>query len=352
MKLLQISLRRFSAVWLFAVFFVIFSLARPEIYPTIDTARLVLSGQVAVGLLAFAVLVPLAAGVFDLSVGAMMAFSMIVFTYLVQHTELSWVVIALIAIVACALVGAMNGLLVVRLKVDSFIATLGVSQVLLALMLFISQNRQISGVYSEGFLEFTRGRFLGLTHDVYYLLAAAIVLWYVMEHTPIGRYLYAVGGNAEAARLAGVRVDRITWGSLIASAVIASFAGLIYASQVGVFSTTFGAPLLFPAFAAVFFGATQIKNRPNVWGTLIALYALAFGVQGLQLVFFDGGYWITPLFNGVALVVAVAFASYRRIGGRSRWRRRGGGRPEAPGRAEAADDVAAPAGPPTRPSVA
>ena len=335
MKLLKISVRRFSAVWLFAIFFVIFTIARPEIYPTMATARLVLSGQVAVGLLAFAVLVPLAAGVFDLSVGAMMAFSMIVFTYLVQHTELSWVVVALIAVVACAAVGAINGFLVVKLRVDSFIATLGMSQVLLALMLFISQNRQISDVYSHAFLDFTRGRFLGLTMDVYYLLAVAIVLWYVMEHTPIGRYLYAVGGNAEAARLAGVRVDRIMWSSLIASAVIAGFAGLIYASQVGVFSTNFGAPLLVPAFAAVFFGATQIKNRPNVWGSLIALYALAFGVQGLQLVFFDGGYWITPLFNGVALVVAVAFASYRRIGG-GRGRRR-------VGRRRAPDGAVAPA---------
>jgi ribose transport system permease protein len=306
---------------------VVFSVARPEVYPTLDTVRLVLSGQVAIGLLAFAVLVPLAAGVFDLSVGAMMAFSMIVFTYLLQHTELGWVIVALIAVLACAAFGLLNGFLVVRLKVDSFIATLGMSQVLAALMLFISQNRQISGVFSDSFLDFTRGRFLGITHDVYYLVLIAVVVWFVLEHTPIGRYLYAIGSNADAARLAGVRVDRTIWGSLVASSVLAAIAGIVYASQVGVFSTTFGAPLLFPAFAAVFFGATQIKRRANVWGTLIALYALAFGVQGLQLVFFDGGYWITPLFNGVALVIAVAFASYRRVGKR---RRRGGGQPRRP----------------------
>jgi ribose transport system permease protein len=66
---------------------------------------------------------------------------------------------------------------------------------------------------------------------------------------------------------------------------------------------------LFPAFAAVFFGSTQFKSRPNVWGTLLAVYTLAFGVKGLQLAFASGVYWITPLFNGVALVLAVALAA-------------------------------------------
>ena len=69
--------------------------------------------------------------------------------------------------------------------------------------------------------------------------------------------------------------------------------------------------LLFPAFAAVFFGATQIKSRPNVWGTILAVYTLAFGVKGLQLAFSSGVYWITPLFNGLALILAVALASRR-----------------------------------------
>lgn len=321
-SLLRLSLRRFSALWLFAIFFVTFTIARPEIFPTAATARLVLSGQVTVGLLAFAVLVPLAAGVFDLSVGAMLAFSAIIFTFIQQQYGWNSFPTALLAIACCTVVGVVNGLIVVRFSVDSFIATLGTSQVLLASMLLISKNRQISGVFSEGFLQFTQGRFLGLTLDVYYLVVIALLLWFVLEHTPVGRYLYAVGGNREAARLAGVNTERVIRGSLVASATIAGFAGIIFSSQVGLFSTSFGPPLLFPAFAAVFFGATQIKNRPNVWGTLLALYALAFGVQGLQLVFFDGGYWITPLFNGIALVVAVAFASYRKAGPSLRRRRR------------------------------
>src|SRR3954463_195464 len=101
--------------------------------------------------------------------------------------------------------------------------------------------------------------------------------------------------------------------------MVAGVAGIIYGAKIGSFSNTFGPPLLFPAFAAVFFGSTQFKARPNVWGTLVAVYALAFGVKGLQLAFANGVYWITPLFNGVALVVAVALAA--RSGALARRRR-------------------------------
>ena len=139
------------------------------------------------------------------------------------------------------------------------------------------------------------------------------MIWYVIEWTPVGRHLLATGANPEAARLAGVRTDRMVWGSLVVSAVVSGLAGIIYGAKVGSFSNTFGPPLLFPAFAAVFFGSTQFKNRANVWGTIAAVYTLAFGVKGLQLAFSGGVYWITPLFNGLALLVAVALASRKAI---------------------------------------
>jgi len=101
---------------------------------------------------------------------------------------------------------------------------------------------------------------------------------------------------------------------------------------------SFGPPLLFPAFAAVFFGSTQFKNRPNVWGTIAAVYTLAFGVKGLQLAFSGGVYWITPLFNGLALLVAVALASRKSIP-----RLRPKAVADAEAEADAAPDAPAPA---------
>lgn len=307
------AVRRYSAVCLWAAFTITFALSIPSTYLTTTTYRLVLSDQVVIGFLALAVLVPLTAGAFDLSVGAMVSFSLVMVTWLEANTQLNGLLDAVIAIVCCAGAGFINGFLVVRLRVNSFIATLGMSQVLAAISLYVSQNRQIVGAFSSTFASFGQDQFLGLTVDVYYLLALAVLLWYLLEHTPVGRFLFATGGNPEAARLSGVNTNRIVWGSLVASSVIAGLAGLVFAAKVGLYSNSFGPPLLFPAFAAVFFGSTQVKGRANVWGTLVALYTLAFGVKGLQLAFSASEFWVTPLFNGVALLVAVSLASYQRV---------------------------------------
>jgi ribose transport system permease protein len=137
----------------------------------------------------------------------------------------------------------------------------------------------------------------------------AAVIWYVLEFTPIGRYLFATGGNPDAARLAGVPTDRVAWGAFVASAVIAGLAGVIFSMQNGLFSASIGPGYLFPAVAAVFLGASQLSQRPNVWGTLIAYFALAFGIQGLSLSASSAAVWSQPVFQGVSLIIAVAVAS-------------------------------------------
>ena len=83
--------------------------------------------------------------------------------------------------------------------------------------------------------------------------------------------------------------------------------------KVGTFSSSIGPGYLFPAVAAVFFGASQFSGRPNVWGTVVAYFALAFGIKGLQLVAGPGTVWIGPVFEGTALVLAVALASQQGV---------------------------------------
>ena len=114
----------------------------------------------------------------------------------------------------------------------------------------------------------------------FYLIVLALVAWWVLDHTPPGRYIYATGGNPEAARLSGVKVGMWVWLSFVASGFVCGIAGVLYASQNGP-SLTFGAALLLPAYAAAFLGSTQLKpGRFNVWGTIIAVYVLAVGRQG------------------------------------------------------------------------
>jgi ribose transport system permease protein len=301
--------RRLSAVYLAATFLVVFTLLNPGTYFTSTTMTVVFSSGVVTCLLALAFLVPLTTEAYDLSIGTMLTFSLTLCVKLNLSTGLPLVVIALICLLCCALVGAVSGFLIVRLHINSFIATLGVSQVLLAAVLLISSNTQLVGTFPSSWSSLGNNTVDGIPIPLFFLVGLAAVMWYVFEFTRVGRFLFATGGNATAARLSGIHTDRLVWGSMIVSAVISGFAGLIYSMQIGVAVSTVGDGLLFPAVAAVFLGASQLSQRPNVWGTLIAYFTLAFGIQGLTLTLGASAAWAGPLFQGVSLIIAVAVAS-------------------------------------------
>lgn len=303
---------RSSALYLWLAFMVVFTLTNDQ-YFTSTTTRLVFNEGVVTGILALAFLVPMIAGVYDLSIGAVMGLALVITNWIGIETSLPAGVGALVALAACGAVGAVSGFIVVKLKVHSFVATLGVSQLITGLVILVSDNRQMTGAFSDSYKEFARGEVLGVPVLVIYLLVLAAIVWFVLEQTPLGRRLYATGGNAEAARLAGLRTDRLMWGSLVASGLLAGLAGVLFSMKVGTFSASIGPGYLFPAVAAVFFGASQFSGRPNVWGTLVAYYALAFGIKGLQLVAGPGTVWIGPVFEGTALVLAVALASQQGV---------------------------------------
>jgi ribose transport system permease protein len=307
--LAALGLTRISAVYLWVLFVLLFGILEPDTFLTDTTFKLVFSEGVITCLLALAFLVPLAGGVYDLSIGAIMALALALSVYLQLHTGLPPGLGAVIAVAACALMGWINGFIVVRLHVNSFIGTLGVSQVLFAAVLLISDNKQIFGDFPESWSNVGNNDFLGIPIVVFILLAIAVVVWYVFEFTRIGRYLFATGGNPDAARLSGVKTDRMIWGAFVVSGVLAGLAGIIYSMRTGLFSSSIGPGYLFPAVAAVFLGASQLSQRPNVWGTLIAYFALAFGIQGLVLSASSASVWSQPLFQGVSLIIAVALAS-------------------------------------------
>jgi ribose transport system permease protein len=316
----RLGFDRFSALYLWAAFMIFFGVTQDN-FLTHTSINLVLTGKVVVAVLGLAFLVPLAGATFDLSIGALMGFSVAVTMALARNTSIPQGLCALIAIALCALVGFISGFIVVKLNVNSFIATLGMSQVLAALCILVSGNRTLNNnettgkpILSASYRDFGRRQLLfDLPVYFYLMLLLAVVVWFVLEHTPFGRYMFATGGNREAARLSGVKTNRLTWSSLVISATIAGFAGTIHTWKVGVYNSSTGPGYLFPAIAAVFFGASQLRGRPNVWGTLIAVFALAFGVKGLQLTFTSGTEWIEPLFEGASLLIAVAFASRQGI---------------------------------------
>jgi len=306
---LNLGLDRFSGLYLAALFIIVFGIWTPNLFLTQSTLHSVAAEQAITAMMGVALLIPLATGAYDLSVGATINMSAILAAQVQSQNHWGIAPAILLALGVSLLIGVVNGLIVVVFKVNSFIATLGMATVIAACQAIVTGSNQPLPPESTAWSNLTQQPLAGFQIVFLYMLVLAAIVWWVMTHTPAGRYMYAVGGNSEAARLSGINVGKWTWLSLIASAFICGIAGVFYSSLNGP-SLTFGSGLLLPAFAAAFLGSTQlVPGRFNVWGTLIAVYVLAIGVKGIQLV--STVQWANDMFNGVALIVAVAFAVWR-----------------------------------------
>lgn len=300
---------KYSGLYVWALLILVFSLWIPDLFLQGSTFKQVLSFQTISAIVALGLILPVAAGAFDLTIAGTLTVS-VCWTAWALSNHYGVVVAAGGALLIGIIIGLLNSLVVVKLKVNSFIGTLGMSSILVAIAYMITDSQQIV-LSTQGyapFFEFAREEIFGLPRSVYYAAVLAVIFWWVLEYTPFGRYLYAIGGNPIAARLAGVRVGRITTLAFVISGLTASFGGIVYLSTIGTATPDSGSGYLLPVFSAVFLGATQIRpGRVNVLGTLVAIFLLATGVTGLQLGGAPG--YVTELFNGVALIVAVALAA-------------------------------------------
>jgi ribose transport system permease protein len=301
-----LGLDRFSGLYVLAALILIFALWVPSLFLTATNFRIIAGSQAITAMLALGLIVPVACGAFDLSISGTLGMGCCIVVWF-QANGHGFILGIFAAVAFGLLVGLVNALIVVKLHVDSFIATLGMGSILSAGTIWVTGGFQVANGISPHFTAIGQKQILGLPLPVYYMVILALILWWLLEYTPAGRYLYSVGGNPQAARLAGIRVGRITTGAFVVSGVVAAFAGVMLAAELGSSSPDVGVPYLLPAFSAVFLGATQIiPGRVNVLGTLIAIFLLATGVKGLQLAGAPG--YINDLFNGLALIIAVALA--------------------------------------------
>ncbi len=310
-----LSFRNVSALYIFAVLFVLFALWVPDTFLTSGVWRSLLANSALTALVAIAVTIPLAAGVFNLAVGTEVGTAAILSAWLLERQDLGVPAAVLLTVAVGCAIGAISGALIVRARIDSFIATLGMSSVLLALIAWVSSSQQILNLPAS-FQALATNELLGLALPVWIMLAVGLVAWYVIQRTPTGRRLYATGGNVNAARLAGVHTSRVIVLALVSCGAIAALAGLLTSAQLGVGDPTVGPGYLLPAYAAAFLGSTQFHGgRYNIWGSVLAVLVLAVGVKGLQLA--GAPVWIPDLFNGVALLLAVGMSKYQRTARRS-----------------------------------
>jgi ribose transport system permease protein len=310
-----LSFKNISAIYIFIAIFAIFAIITPETFLQPGVWRTLLDAQAITVIAAIAVSIPLVTGAFNLAIGAEVGLAGILVAFLIVKVGIPWEAAIPLTISAGALVGFVSGLVITKGRIDSFIATLGISSILMAVLSWLSSSQQILGIPQE-FRGVATGSFLGVTNPAYIMLIIAVITWYVLECTPVGRRMYAAGYNPDGARLAGVNVDRLRIGALVGGGVVASIAGILITSRINTGDPTVGPSLLLPALTAVFLGSTQFRGgRFNVWGTVIAVYVLAVGIKGLQLV--GAPPWINDLFNGVALLLAVGLSQWERAAKRT-----------------------------------
>jgi ribose/xylose/arabinose/galactoside ABC-type transport system permease subunit len=299
---------RFSnigGVYVGVVLIVLFSIWQPTTFPTIATVQQILNTNAVPGLVALSVIMVLASGIFDLSIGYSLGFASVLTAWLLGNTSLGLPVVILIVLAAGAFTGAVNAFVVVGLNIDSFIGTLATGSILEAAIVIVSGNQLlVNGVGRDGFSQIAGWQLAGFSGPVFYMLLIAVALWYFLQHTARGRETYAAGLGAEAARLNGIAVKRIRAEALILTGILCGAAGVVVTSQVGSGSPSIGPPYLISAYAAAFLGATQLKRGlMNAWGTVIAIVLLGLANTGLSLA--NVPLWTPYLFQGAVLLLAL-----------------------------------------------
>lgn len=297
------------SVW--AVTTGVFSLLRPGTFLTTGNWANMLASQAPLVVLSLGLIVPLTASEYDVSVGSVAGFSAMVLAVLNVNGHVPLALALLAGIGSALVIGLVNGIVTVYFGIDSLIVTLGMSNVLSGLTLWISGSNTVTGL-SQGLVNWTIiDRAFGIPYEFYGGLLVAVLVWVFLEHTVQGRRLLVVGRSREVARLAGLRVARLRIGSFVASALLACLAGFLIAGTAGSADPSNDLTLTLPAFAGAFLGATTIRpGRFNAWGVVAAVYFLVTGVTGLQLL--GAQTFVQDVFYGAVLIVGVIFSQLTR----------------------------------------
>ena len=241
-------LSSYGLLVLLALLVLAFSIARPNTFPTAYNLQSIASSKSIVALAALAVMVPLAAGQFDLSVGFLIGLTEILTIGLQVKSHIPWGAAVVLVLCVGAVVGLVNGLLVTRAHVNSFITTLGVGTVLSGLSNWYTKGAELLGTVPKSFTDLAT-TYHGFPAPALYVLVVSAILWIYLEFRPAGRRLYVIGANLRAAELTGIPVSRYITGSFIASGVLAASAGVLLSANLQVGEPALGSEYLLPAFA-------------------------------------------------------------------------------------------------------
>ena len=300
-------LKKYAVIIAWIILIIVFTIWMPGVFNSFLNIRTLLSSQAVLVIASLAVLIPIIAGDYDMSVTATLTVVNILVAKLNVDLGLPIGLCILIGILVGAGVGAVNGWIITRFRLNAFIVTMGMYTLLSGIALLISLET-ISGV-SDGLRNAVYvNRIFGISPSFFYALILTLVIAYFLTNTMPGKRILIVGRGENVARLSGIKVERTRFLCFVFSGMIAAFGGVVYTGVLGGGSPTGGLGYMMSAFAAVFLGATCFKpGRFNALGTIVAVYFLSTGTNGLQL---QGAQsYVTDLFYGAALIIAVIFAA-------------------------------------------
>jgi ribose transport system permease protein len=289
----------------------IFSALRPDVFATTQNFLNILNQVSILGIIALGLTVALVQGLFDLSLASMATLGGFMVTkWLAEGTISSPVLAVVLMLVVALVIGCLNGIVVAYGGVSAFIATLAVGSILTGVVLGISKSATILSGIPDGFLVMGQGKVGPVPAPVVFLAIVAVLLYVFLEQTQVGRHMYAIGGNAETARLSGIAVKRYALIALGISAMCAALGGMIVAANLGVGRPQgVGDTYLLDSFAAAFIGASTLRpGRFHIIGTVIGVLLIGVINNGLSIMGVET-FWQYAV-RGMILLVAVFGASF------------------------------------------
>lgn len=288
---------------------VFFSLlpASSEAFASAANLRIVLADQAILLVICLAVLFPMVTNTWDFSPGASAGLCAIMAASVV-HSSGSVLLALLAALGTGALIGAINGFLVTKMRVHSVIATLGMTIVIAGFVQWRTDGNALLAGIPKSVTSFGSDRFIGIPMLMWAALALSLVAFYILRRTVYGRDLHAIGSSLPAARLVGLRIERFVFSAYVIGGLLAACAGMMILARSGAGNPEVGPGYLLPAYAAVFLGATTITpGRWNVWGVVVAVLFLGALNSGLTLA--GASSYVNSFANGIALFVGVGVAN-------------------------------------------
>ena len=296
----RVDVRSYGIVVSFLALFVALSLASDK-FLTPRNLLNVLDQSAPVGIIACGVTLGIIAGVFDLSVGAIFAVAAVVACQ-VALVGNPWLGIA-VGMLSGGVLGLLNAFLVNRVRINSFIATLASSIVFRGIAILVTGGMIVT-VTDERFSVLGTRTLLGAKYSVWVYAAVILVTSFLLTRTTYGRYLYAVGGNPEAARLSGVRVEWVRGTAFVITGLCAGIAGVLAASRTSSAQPDLGVGLELSAIAASVVGGTSVMGgEGSVWRAVVGVLILAMIGNGFNLLGIDTIY--QQIVQGLLIMFAV-----------------------------------------------